>query len=358
MPARPFSAEPMPLPRVVIRPGDTPHMDGTSRFAFGFEGRPGSFAWARMTHSAADHLAAALERHGQPVSPADVGPATFTYLADRLTAALDSEEAVEARARAIADARRSPAVPFRGQVLAAANRAQAEHALATLLPLLAVSGDPAAVARLERRAATAEQALAVEERAHEATLARVEELEDTADALAYAIAPMEVIGEHTSSNDPWANALDHAYAGDVGTDPEVDERRRAAREAHADAMRGFGDDSTVVEDGLDAVLAEALRLAAACDALTVRARSAEGDLAVTRVAHERTREALRQAHALLVARPVLVPGIAAEVPPIPIPAWSHDPRAERNAARDAERARVMRTLRRARAGRSLGGVRG
>ena len=43
--------------------------------------------------------------------------------------------------------------------------------------------------------------------------------EDAADALAYAIAPMDVIGEHSSGNDPWANALEFA-AGGYEADPE------------------------------------------------------------------------------------------------------------------------------------------
>lgn len=34
-------------------------------------------------------------------------------------------------------------------------------------------------------------------------------LHEVADSLAYAIAPIEVIGEHSSENDPWQNALDH-----------------------------------------------------------------------------------------------------------------------------------------------------
>lgn len=33
-------------------------------------------------------------------------------------------------------------------------------------------------------------------------------LHDVADKLAYAVAPIEVIGEHSSENDPWENALD------------------------------------------------------------------------------------------------------------------------------------------------------
>lgn len=34
-------------------------------------------------------------------------------------------------------------------------------------------------------------------------------MHDVADKLAYAVAPIEVIGEHSSENDPWENALDH-----------------------------------------------------------------------------------------------------------------------------------------------------
>ena len=39
--------------------------------------------------------------------------------------------------------------------------------------------------------------------------------EEAADRLAYAIAPVEVIGEHSNCNDPWANALE-VLAGERG----------------------------------------------------------------------------------------------------------------------------------------------
>jgi len=39
-----------------------------------------------------------------------------------------------------------------------------------------------------------------------------DEAEEWADRLAYALAPIEVIGEHSSGNNPWQNALDHAPA--------------------------------------------------------------------------------------------------------------------------------------------------
>ncbi|MEV6133105.1 hypothetical protein AB0M05_41005 [Streptomyces violaceusniger] len=40
------------------------------------------------------------------------------------------------------------------------------------------------------------------------TIDQRDRVEDVADQLAYAIAPAEAIGEHSSENDPWQNALD------------------------------------------------------------------------------------------------------------------------------------------------------
>lgn len=54
------------------------------------------------------------------------------------------------------------------------------------------------------------------ERAAEAERALMEEMKNRdqaiewADRLAYAVAPVEVIGEHSSMNNPWHNALDRA----------------------------------------------------------------------------------------------------------------------------------------------------
>jgi hypothetical protein len=50
--------------------------------------------------------------------------------------------------------------------------------------------------------------VAREERAHSDTIADRDRIHEVADQLAYSIAPMEVIGEHSSGNDPWQNALD------------------------------------------------------------------------------------------------------------------------------------------------------
>ncbi|MFH8336925.1 hypothetical protein [Streptomyces sp. AM6-12] len=50
--------------------------------------------------------------------------------------------------------------------------------------------------------------LAAEERAHGETIDDRDHFHDMADKLAYAVAPEEVIGEHSSMNCPWENALD------------------------------------------------------------------------------------------------------------------------------------------------------
>ncbi|SFY52091.1 hypothetical protein [Streptomyces sp. F-1] len=50
--------------------------------------------------------------------------------------------------------------------------------------------------------------LAREERAHGETIDDRDHFHDMADKLAYAVAPEEVIGEHSSMNCPWENALD------------------------------------------------------------------------------------------------------------------------------------------------------
>ena len=49
-------------------------------------------------------------------------------------------------------------------------------------------------------------ALAREEQAHGLTIDQREACHTAADSLAYAIAPVELIGEHSNLNDPWANA--------------------------------------------------------------------------------------------------------------------------------------------------------
>jgi hypothetical protein len=50
------------------------------------------------------------------------------------------------------------------------------------------------------------------ERTIETVIGERDRVEEWADALAYAIAPESDIGEHSSSNNPWANALDRAGA--------------------------------------------------------------------------------------------------------------------------------------------------
>jgi len=50
--------------------------------------------------------------------------------------------------------------------------------------------------------------LAREEREHARTIDQRDAYHEAADRLAYAVAPESVIGEHSSMNDPWANALE------------------------------------------------------------------------------------------------------------------------------------------------------
>jgi len=57
--------------------------------------------------------------------------------------------------------------------------------------------------------ASLDVALAREERDHLRTIDQRDAAQDWADRLAYAIAPLDVIGEHSNMNDPWHNALDH-----------------------------------------------------------------------------------------------------------------------------------------------------
>lgn len=64
-----------------------------------------------------------------------------------------------------------------------------------------------------------------EEEAHLRTIDQRDRAEEWADKLAYAVAPMEEIGEHSNVNNPWQNALD------------VLEAREAAPPAEGEALR-------------------------------------------------------------------------------------------------------------------------
>lgn len=61
---------------------------------------------------------------------------------------------------------------------------------------------------LRERDERAAAALAAEEAAHADTIDQRDEAQEWADRLAYSIASVEVIGEHSSANNPWENALD------------------------------------------------------------------------------------------------------------------------------------------------------
>jgi chromosome segregation ATPase len=88
----------------------------------------------------------------------------------------------------------------------------------------------------------AEKALAESERSHGQTIDERESFHDAADNLAYAIAPLEVIGEHSSMNDPWTNALDaleaeraeHETA--LTTEREARQQAERERDEHAETI--------------------------------------------------------------------------------------------------------------------------
>lgn len=74
-------------------------------------------------------------------------------------------------------------------------------------------------------------ALAREERLHGDTIDDRDRFHDAADKLAYAVAPEEVIGEHSSMNDPWENALDL-----ITPKAEVDKLRARVAELEGPAV--------------------------------------------------------------------------------------------------------------------------
>lgn len=101
---------------------------------------------------------------------------------------------------------------------------------------------PVAMAEVERLRAEA----AKEERAHLATIDERDHAQDMADQLAYAIAPMEVIGEHSSDNCPWTNAVEeahalHAKAKEVGKELEDTAGFRDSYARSADHLAGKRD---------------------------------------------------------------------------------------------------------------------
>ncbi|MFB8182575.1 hypothetical protein ACFC8N_42630 [Streptomyces sp. NPDC055966] len=68
--------------------------------------------------------------------------------------------------------------------------------------------DPGTAAALVAEVRRLRAELAKEEHRHGETIDDRDRLHDMADKLAYAVAPEEVIGEHSSMNCPWENALD------------------------------------------------------------------------------------------------------------------------------------------------------
>lgn len=66
---------------------------------------------------------------------------------------------------------------------------------------------------------------------------RTEELHNIADRLSWAIAPMSEVGEHSSANDPWENAIEYAESR-VWAEPqgEPSDAQKSADEARAHAL--------------------------------------------------------------------------------------------------------------------------
>lgn len=91
---------------------------------------------------------------------------------------------------------------------------QALHKLEVRIPDLKVGGCHCNLITqvvLDALAPTMEQLhgeLAREQRYHTQALEERDRAADAANRLAYAIAPVEAIGEHSGDNDPWANALE------------------------------------------------------------------------------------------------------------------------------------------------------
>jgi hypothetical protein len=63
---------------------------------------------------------------------------------------------------------------------------------------------------LQKRLADAVKAYDMEVHSHGLTIEQRDHVENVADDLAAAIAPADVLGEHSTGNDPWRNALDYA----------------------------------------------------------------------------------------------------------------------------------------------------
>ncbi|MGW2720811.1 hypothetical protein [Streptomyces sp. NPDC001492] len=95
---------------------------------------------------------------------------------------------------------------------------------------------PDAVRALVAEVRRLRAALANEERQHGDTIDDRDHFHEMADKLAYAVAPEEVIGEHSSMNCPWDNALDL-----ITPMAEVDKLRQQLAAGRAQAWRDLAD---------------------------------------------------------------------------------------------------------------------
>lgn len=147
----------------------------------------------------------------------DLGAALGMGLGKRITGETAAEKARELRAER--DAARAELAGLREGLrhILGSGYGSLADAYADLRALLT----PADAGQDEGRAADAHEREMIE------VITERDALRDVADALAAAIAPAEVLGEHSSANCPWQNALDYA-AERRPTPPSDDLRERVA----------------------------------------------------------------------------------------------------------------------------------
>jgi hypothetical protein len=113
-----------------------------------------------------------------------------------------------------------------------------------ILPLLDTSAErvPVILAELGQKTAEAERLKTEHERESMQLIEERDNREEWADRLADAVGPIELIGEHSSGNNPWANALDlitpHAQVKQFQERvTELEAERHSTNEALDDAVK-------------------------------------------------------------------------------------------------------------------------
>ncbi|MFI0900619.1 hypothetical protein [Streptomyces sp. NPDC020983] len=141
-----------------------------------------------------------------------------------------------------------------------------------ILPLLDTSAErvPVLLAELGQKTTEVERLKVEHDRELGQLIDERDNREEWADELANAVGPIELIGEHSSHNNPWANALDlitpHAQVQKLrGRVAELEAERHATNEALDDAVKAIREkDQRIAE--LQDELTEQRRYAAALEA--------------------------------------------------------------------------------------------